>query len=487
MYDVSFFGTDTVYVPRSIFGKWSVGAEILITSHTMVWNETQVRTIKWLSTFFSPNSNYIAIKLNETIIRPTTLRESADFAVEVALLSRNIVFIGGPDDTIDHGGHMMITYTPSVQQTIEGIEFRNFGQQGNLGRYPIHFHYCNDVSGSVVAKNTIRQSNQRCVVVHGTNKLRIQENVAFDTKGHCYMTEDGIETGNEFLYNLGAQTGIPAKLIPDEGPNGNETDGAPSTFWISNPTQIFKGNVAAGSEHSGYWFEPKLRGVRAYLYPNYNPMYAPLTLFEDNVAHSNTARSLVCCRVKCVKATRLQPLIIFLFTGFISQGAIRMYTPGYRPTTWAVFEGLKVYRNFGTGIFIHRDHNIRVQSSLFADNAIGIDIDRAEGIEVNKTIVIGESDSYRLLKTRQNVLSVCTAGRRRNLVGIHLHTWKSNLSLAGASITDVEFQNFDQITGCELTSTVSFDMQVSPRLTIVVEEVPIFLFLNSLQYSTSLS
>jgi hypothetical protein len=293
MYDVSFFGADVILLPKSIFGKWSVGAEILITSHTMVWNETQVRRIVWLSAFFSTNKNYIAVRLNETIVRPTTLRESLDFAVEVALLSRNIAFIGGPDDVDDHGGHMMITYTPLVQQTIEGIDFRNFGQQGSLGRYPIHFHFSNDVSGSVVAKNTIRQSNQRCVVVHGTNKLRIEENVAFDTKGHCYMTEDGIETGNEFLYNLGAQIGIPAKIIPNEGPNGNETDGAPAIFWITNPTNTFIGNVAAGSQHSGFWFEPKLRGVRATLYPNYNPMFEPLTLFKDNVAHSNSARTLV--------------------------------------------------------------------------------------------------------------------------------------------------------------------------------------------------
>jgi hypothetical protein len=300
MYDVMQGGgpsidqPDTVFVPRSVAGKWSVGAEILITSHTLDWNAAQVRKILSISTFFAPMTGYIALKLNETIIRPTTLKESADFAVEVALLSRNIVFRGGPDDVANHGGHFMVMNTPAVVQTIEGVEFRNFGQQGELGRYPIHFHYCDDVPGSIVSKNSIRESNQRCVVVHGTNKLRIQENVAFDTKGHCYMTEDGIETGNEFLYNLGAETGIPLKIIPNDGTNGNETDGEPATFWISNPTNSFIGNVAAGSQHTGYWFEPKKRGIRVYLYPDYNPMYEPLGTFRDNVAHSNTGGRLVC-------------------------------------------------------------------------------------------------------------------------------------------------------------------------------------------------
>ena len=65
-----------------------------------------------------------------------------------------------------------------------------FRPTGILGRYPIHFHMCGSVDGAVVSKNSIRNSKQRCVVVHGTHQLRIEENVAYDTFGHCYMTED---------------------------------------------------------------------------------------------------------------------------------------------------------------------------------------------------------------------------------------------------------------------------------------------------------
>jgi hypothetical protein len=293
LYDVtggSYNNPDTILVDKSVRGKWAAGAKILITSHTRVWNEHQERTI--IGVRYSFLTGYVTLKLDSPIIRPTTVKENKDFAVEVALLSRNILFEGGDDSTSHHGGHFMVTHTPSVVQTIEGIEINNFGQQGTLGKYPIHFHFCNDVSGSVVAKNTIRQSNQRCVVVHGTNKLRIEENIAFDTKGHCFLTEDGIETGNQFTRNLGAQTGIPETIIPNQGPNGNETDGTPATFWITNPTNSFVGNVAAGSQDSGFWFEPKLRGTRAYLFPGYNPQYEPLTLFKDNVAHSNVGRNV---------------------------------------------------------------------------------------------------------------------------------------------------------------------------------------------------
>jgi hypothetical protein len=53
------------------------------------------------------------------------------------------------------------------------------------------------------------------------------------------MTEDGIETNNQFIRNLGAQTGIPLKIIPNQKTNGVETDHEPATFWISAPTNYF--------------------------------------------------------------------------------------------------------------------------------------------------------------------------------------------------------------------------------------------------------
>ena len=145
------------------------------------------------------------------------------------------------------------------------------------------------MKGSIVSKNSIHHSNQRCVVVHGTNNLRIEENVAFDTKGHCYMTEDGIETGNEFVMNIGIHIGAVSKLIPPSSTanNGDESDNEPATFWITNPTNSWIGNVAAGSQSSGFWFEPLIRGTRMYLFPEeYNPEYEPLTLFKNNVVHS---------------------------------------------------------------------------------------------------------------------------------------------------------------------------------------------------------
>ena len=483
LYDIATFASknDTVYLPKSIYGKWTSGAEVVITPHTSMWNATQVLSINFITPFFSPNPDYVTVQFNESIVRPTTVVESPDFAVEVALLSRNIRLDSARDDTseeADQGGHLMISFTPNVVQTIEGVEISNFGQQGMIGRYPIHFHYCNDVVGSIVSKNTIRESNQRCIVVHGTNQVKIINNVAFDAKGHCYMTEDGSETGNEFLYNIGTKIAKANKLIPDEGPNGNETDHEPAIYWITNPTNIFIGNVAAGSEHSGFWFEPKLRGIRKHLYPKYNPMFEPLTLFKDNVAHSCTAGRLV--SVKNVRQVYIlnSDMSVFLIGYIIGRflfikGAIRTYTPGYRPSELAVFDGLKVYRNYGVGIFIHRCHNILIENSIVADNHIGIDIDRAEGIEVRNTTIIGESESYRIVRNRQDVPSIC--GRQGDMTGLDLHTWKVNLALAGVNVVDVTFKDFNRGNTCKTVSSISFDKNVC----IPSTTVPLFLITHN--------
>jgi len=98
------------------------------------------------------------------------------------------------------------------------------------------------------------------------------------------MTEDGIETENRFVDNLGAMTSAASTLI--EGENDDE----PATFWIVNPTNYYIGNVAAGSQDSGFWFDARLRGNRAFFFPHLDPMHDSLLAFDSNVAHSNVGK-----------------------------------------------------------------------------------------------------------------------------------------------------------------------------------------------------
>ena len=369
-----------------------------------------MRKIKKVSDY-AVREGYVLVELDTPIIRPTTFRQSNLYAVEVALLSRNIVFEGGPDDVENHGAHFSIRDTPKVKQTLIGVDFQNFGQQGYLGRYPIHIHMNGAMPDSIVSKNTVRQSNQRCIVVHGTNDLLVENNVAYDTKGHCFIVEDGIETGNKFIRNLGAQTGIPKKIIPDTGTNGEETDDRPATFWITNPTNSWIGNVAAGSENSGFWFEPMLRGTEVDKHHDLNPKTASLIAFTDNVAHSNSGK------------------------GF------QTYPTGYIPDGVQEMTGLKSYRNDGQGIFVHLSKNIKFDNVHVADNGfIGIDIDRADGITVMNSEIIGQSRSYTDFMDTQDAPDTCSKDRS---YGIDLHSWKNFPDGERVTIEDVTFFGFN--------------------------------------------
>ena len=145
---------DTIIVKDTVLGKWAAGADIVVASHTNIWDDHQARVIAAVIQDVG-EPGYVGLKLDEPILRPTTIKESPDFATEVALLSRNIVLQGDPNSPQFEGGHLMIFHTPTIQQSIEGVDVQNFGQQGTLGRYPIHFHLCREVDGAIVAKNTM--------------------------------------------------------------------------------------------------------------------------------------------------------------------------------------------------------------------------------------------------------------------------------------------------------------------------------------------
>ena len=234
----------------------NLNSEILVTNSKSSggWQNQIVRTVQTAEPLVTIQSAEAATKLSfartDSVQNPISMDDDPRMASEVAWLSRPLVFEaegdGPADSTYDalHGGHLIILHTPNVAQHIEGVEIRNFGQQGILGRYPIHFHMSGSVAGSVVRKNVIRQSKQRCVVIHGSHDVLVEDNVSFDTYGHCYILEDGGEHDNTFRNNLGART-------RNQGIGIGSTDHFASTIWITNPTNHFIDNVCAGSQHRG--------------------------------------------------------------------------------------------------------------------------------------------------------------------------------------------------------------------------------------------
>ena len=124
---------------------------------------------------------------------------------EVGMLTRNIKLQASADaEQSFYGGHVMAMATSKM--FVEGVEFNRMGQNLTLARYPIHWHLIGDAQGQYIKNASIHDTYNRCVTVHGTNFLRVENNVTYNTVGHCFFLEDGAEHGNEFVHNLAIQT-----------------------------------------------------------------------------------------------------------------------------------------------------------------------------------------------------------------------------------------------------------------------------------------
>jgi cell migration-inducing and hyaluronan-binding protein len=254
----------------------------------------------------------------------------------------------------------------------------------HLARYPIHWHLIGDAQGQYIKNSAIHDTYSRCVTVHGTNYLDIENNVTYNNIGHCFFLEDGVEHDNQFVHNLGILTKChpDAPCVPTNlGPFGSEggknfdtagqnakdillpSDNTASTFWITNPDNIYRDNVAAGSDATGFWFAlpehptGKFEGtdVSAKTWPRRSRVRE----FKGNTAHSN-------------------------FDGFMSDrgprpdghfavgGHIALANPAdaNSPPVETVIEDITSYKNRNSGMWTRGEMDLFKNLKL-ADNAIG--------------------------------------------------------------------------------------------------------------------
>ncbi|EGG17805.1 hypothetical protein DFA_08805 [Cavenderia fasciculata] len=263
---------------------WKAGDKIVLASTD--YDQYQSEEIELIQCD-SCLENQVKLKTIPKYMHWGDISNKVDMRGEVGLLTRNILIRGRleadrcqstgmvcaffPNDTF--GGHIMIV-GGFTNAHIEGVQLVNMGQPHMISRYPIHFHLCSDVDSvggyarpAYIRNSVVQQSYSRCYVIHNTHGLLVENNIAFDTVGHCYMTCDGIESRNMIRNNLGLLT-KPGLLFPTDrncemcntiSPydfNGQPTncggcDGV-STFWISNSNNSLVGNAAGGSDAVGF-------------------------------------------------------------------------------------------------------------------------------------------------------------------------------------------------------------------------------------------
>jgi hypothetical protein len=281
---------------------WRVGDQIFVASSSFQPEDAERRSISAIS------GNAItldsALKNEHLCVSNTVGTYTLQQCTEVGLLTRNIVVQGDSSSSANTtGGHTMIGVGGKAY--VDGVEFNTCGQSGRLGRYCFHWHLVGDADGQFIRNASAHSAFHKGIVVHGTNGAEVSGNVIYDTLGHSVMlAEDGVETRNQLLRNLAAL----ARVVP-EGKRVIDSDGEPANYWMQNPNNTIRDNVAAGAEKGhGFWYDlPKWptgnfkdcttcaspSGLVAYgdgtTYPADKSLWGtPFGEFSGNVAHSSS-------------------------------------------------------------------------------------------------------------------------------------------------------------------------------------------------------
>jgi parallel beta-helix repeat protein len=226
-----------------------------------------------------------------------------DERAEVANISRNIV-IQSPDDDLwnDEGFGVHTMIMPESVAHVEGVEFRRAGQRARARRYPFHWHMLSysgtetleDANGQYLRSSTVNISENRGIVIHGTNGVLVQNNIVYNVRGHGIFLEDAVERRNIIDGNLVMMVRNPNwgdELMQHEVGNGSGSSG----FWISNPDNTITNNIVADAQTHGYWlaFPERAFGSSSEVLGESGLPIIPnrilFGVFDNNTAHSNQA------------------------------------------------------------------------------------------------------------------------------------------------------------------------------------------------------
>jgi len=362
---------------------WAVGDEIVLASTDYNPRQAETRFITAI------RGDTITLNQPLDYMHFGKITFDVDERGEVGLLTRNIK-VQASEDALESylGGHIMAMAGSHLY--VEGVELNRMGQHMELARYPIHWHLVGEARGQYVRNAAIHDTFNRCVTVHGTHYLQVENNVTYNTVGHCFFLEDGIEHGNQFVRNLAIQTKchptmecVPTNLAAN-GEIDTENRGAfrqasfsgehtllPSdntvaSYWITNPDNSFIDNVAAGSDETGFWFSIPVHPQGAFLGTevalNTWPRRTPLRAFRGNVAHSNFDGFMIDRHINEDNTFGLASIPLLALADPTDLESEVMETH---------FESLTSYKNRNGGLWGRGDMYVYSNMKL-ADNAIGM-------------------------------------------------------------------------------------------------------------------
>jgi hypothetical protein len=147
--------------------------------------------------------------------------------------------------------------------------------------------------GASVIGNSIWDSDNRWLTIHGTDYLVVKDNVGYKSIGHGFFLEDGTEVYNLLDRNLAIEAKV-GKKLPKQALPFDDNLGA--GFWWTCSLNSFTRNVAAECGQYGFRYEASLHpsfrlrfmirqpGGSAKLT---DPRTLPFIRFDDNEVHSS--------------------------------------------------------------------------------------------------------------------------------------------------------------------------------------------------------
>ncbi|MBN9521853.1 G8 domain-containing protein [bacterium] len=276
-------GDTTVTLAEPAAG-WKVGDRVIVTG-TNTHGVAKTRSVTEERTITAIDGTRV------TFAEPLAMTHlgDGDYRGEVANLSRNVVVESA--DPAGVRGHTM--YHRGSTGSLTYAEFRHLGKPNVLGKYALHFHLCRDtMRGSVVVGNSIWDSQNRWLTIHGTDYLVVRDNVGYKSVGHGYFLEDGTETYNLIDRNLAVDVKrgkrLPQQVLPFDANEG-------AGFWWTCSLNSFTRNVAVECGEYGFRYEATPTSALKLVFPirqpdgtrkATDPRTLPFVRFDDNEVHS---------------------------------------------------------------------------------------------------------------------------------------------------------------------------------------------------------
>ena len=357
-------GATTLVLSKPV--DWQANDNIVISSTDYLpghAEQVQIKSVTNTTTFvlktalnFPHNASVYSLSKITGTQKPTGLA-SVDTRASVALLTRSIRIVSWGDtvgtpfpaaplppitsSTVGYyfGGHMVIRQGIKKVQ-IQGVEFYQMGQGGEIMHYPVHFHMARRVPTSTtdptkttyLKDNSVWDSMTRWYVLHATQGVLLARNVGYASIGHGYYLENGTETNNKLYANVGIfaraavtnvqnPRNVPGILAAPDYPTIKQPDGSflqagpsndvvpyhsdwdhPAVFWIMNGWNDFENNMAAGAGTCGvcYWLLP---GINSGMSRNMNwTSYASEQQLPDAKTSGGTTPLQIFTGNTCVSA-----------------------------------------------------------------------------------------------------------------------------------------------------------------------------------------